>query len=726
MQTLIVSLDKKCTSTARMLSISQQCTEQLRSDTDAKIDKLTQELQSQTWEIKKLFEVMSTRIAAVEQKAAELPVIQKRLDDGVAITKVVVEDIQKLSAETDEKISTFGNEIKQFESNQLSILADVESLKTADSKLQFDLTESERKYQNLLENTVEESKEDIAMSEDKTARNIHIATTKIAGEMELLQVEMTAKEAGCMAAVRLLGESLREDTLKIKDTLENHMKGVGKELNTSIENHISRVNRSLADQVEAINDEIENQKRKISSLNENNRVQFKQIDRTVGSLAKDQEDLFNSVNSMSYMDTTMKMNDVKNGDQLPPSEDDEESFSIHSAAKSAAGVQRRALNSFARGDSFQSQSQTQNRINKGGRHTLSTPSNVSMTLHDDDECDSDGLKYIGSGLYVDDVRPTSPLYNIRDSENNIVSDIKPRRQQSKLYEKGQSIERVDHKIDNPQSRATQHNQHQQGQRQVQEKKHQQRSDSLQQHVEAQRQPELLEQQKQQQQQQQQQLKMQQQQQQQQQQLDEWTDKIRDNREALPPPPPSSFDLSPSPKSKRRAPPSPNIPAKAIAAKNTTVQSQTQQNQNFITQQNPNVPNQSYPANNKTLNRQFSAPVTSGFAHFIKTKHSPLPGVPPTIKEGEPSWKDVLIEKATLENRPPWIPNSTTPGGSMRRAESMPVYAAHNGGGDDKTASSTISDLHSHPHHIHENHEKMLPERRHFDNTAHLKGPSAHL
>jgi hypothetical protein len=715
MQTLIVSLDKKCASTARMVSISQQCTEQLRNDTEAKLDKLTQHVQAESWEVKRLIEVMSTRIAAVELKAAELPVIHQRLDDDATRTKAIIEDIQRLSEETDSKIHTINCQVKDFEANQESIFQDVESLKTADSKLQFDLTESERKYQNLLDKAAGEHETGIAESEDKMTRNIHIAATKIAGNIETLQVEVASKEAGCLAAVRLLGESLREETLKIKEKLEGHMTGVEEELNTSVENQMKRVNRSLADQIDVINEEIECQKRKISSLNENSRVQFKQLDRTVGSLAKDQEELFHFTNSMnntgaSVMEATEKHQPHGGEDEAKRGGDDESFSSSHAARAAAGGAQRRALQGF-RGSHTQSQP-----FRSQSQQIPSTPSNMLMSsMHEMDSVDGSELKYIGSGLYVDGSIATSPMENIRDSNNNVVSDIKPKNQlvSTKNGDLDElSAAKINVKIQQQATRSSEMKRQQLSNvrevEQDQPRNTQSAGQASQQesvtraHSTSHGKPRVFE--------------VTNQQQIHPQEHSRVPPNSRGAQHSAPPPPPAAPAAPPtapavaSPKSKRRAPPAPT----------TAASSQRQQ-----VSTNASASASAQPS-------QFLAPVTTGFAHFLKSKggcqHTH------TVDGEESCWKDVLIDRATLDGRPPWMPSSAPATSSLtRKVESQNTNTAHQQqqdssaqvNSDDRTATSTISDLHSHIA-VLENADKMLPERRHYDSSAHLKGASAHL
>ena len=852
MQTLIVSLDKKCAATAKMVSISQQCTEQLRNDTDAKLDKLSQEVRAESWETRKLLEVISTRIAAVEHKAAELPGIHKRLDDDNIRTKSVIENIQQLSEETDAKIHTFDCQVKDFESNQQSILQDVEELKTADSKLQFDLTESERKYHNLINKATVEQNNHFAESEDKFSRNIHIAEMKIAGNMESLQVEVASKEAGCLAAVRLLGESLREESLKIKQKLESHMTGVGEELNTSVESQMKKVNRSLADQVDVINEEIENQRKKISSLNENNRVQFKQFDRTLVNITKDHADLYNMTNSLnntSLMGTTGRLYDERD-EQLNnhhnhthsrthnhPRKDlegDDDSFSLSRASRAMSDKRHgnqevvHTEHSHPRSHPKTEHSQSQSSKLQQSQQIPSTPSDMLMSsVHDINAVESTGLKYIGSGLYVDghratspgeysdSNRATSPLGAVRDANNNVVSEIKPSKQQTsgrfserEMHESArrsnerqvaQSSDRSNERgvaqssgrpnereVAQSSGRPNEREMHQSSDRPNEREMHQSsdRSNERQVHQSSgrpneremhqssgrpnerqvaqssgrpnEREKDLLS------------VTTYEIEQEQEQyhvadrhsvhEKSSHTSEVRGGKqqnqqpshesralEAPPPPPPpplAETAVVSSPNKRRPA------PTRGKSESQSQSQSQSQSHSHGhghsqmhqISQDSHHVLQRANTLSTTTVNSTSQpagvvlAPVTSGFMHFLKKRQNSLPS-----QDSETIWKDVLTEE-----RPPWLPSGTTTTSATststtRRVESQNVsqqqqqqqqqlQTRSHVNNDNRTAASTISDIHSHAVVHDQGHitDKILPEKRHYDNSAHLTGASAHI
>ena len=674
MQNLIVSLDKKCASTARLVSIAQQCTEQLRNDFDGKLEKLTQEIRSESWETKRMMEVMSTRIAAVELKAAELPVVHKRLDDNDTRSKSIIQDIQNLSEETDSKVNLLEAQVADFDKSQQSMLQDVEDLRTSDSKLQFDLKESERKYHSLLENAIAEQSEKFAEVEDKSSRNLHMAVAKLNGDMEALHVDMAAKESGCLAAVRLLGESLREETLKIKEKLESHMTGVGEELNNSVENQMKRLNRSLADQVDVINEEIEHQKRKITSLNENNRVQFKQLDRVIGSLSRDQGELhhFNysavdsSIIGASEENSIAARNKKINLDEVGKA-------SSRKIVQDAAQTQKRALIDLVEGKHTLPQ-KSEHRAN-----TPTTPASMFLSsLNETEVEDSDRLRYIGGGLYVDGERETSPILQAENAKidrkesenlhNNEISAIKPSHQRisplsvpsakntSQAPSNQTYVAAVGSRINNQVVSSTE-------------------QDNSNRHV---------------------------------------INQVHHNRREVHQ---ISNEGGHTGTPKKRRPPAPP------KLSNTVGSSSTGQAINTTHK----TPTNSDVASSKPL--QVSAPATVGFANFIKNKVGQSSDQ--QTDGSEKNWRDILLEEAAhnhaeVVGRPPWMPSgNTTATSTIRHVEHRTTDAQGESSTDDRTAASTITDIN--PSHAgQQNFDKTLPERRHYEYSTHLKGSSAHL
>ena len=80
LQDFLSSLEQRCGQTTRLLGLAQQCIEEIRSDTDNKLVNILREVKEEHRDMKKTFEVMSTRIAVAEQSISSLSQLRPQLE----------------------------------------------------------------------------------------------------------------------------------------------------------------------------------------------------------------------------------------------------------------------------------------------------------------------------------------------------------------------------------------------------------------------------------------------------------------------------------------------------------------------------------------------------------------------------------------------------------------------------------------------------------------------
>ena len=294
MQSLIVSLEQRCASTTRLVGLAQQCTEELRNQTEEKIEKISENFKQEHWEVRNIVETMSMRIAAIEQTLGRLTVVERRLDESdkrFAECEAHMESAREINASNHKHVLS---NVEKLESNQDRLDESVGALQTACSKLQFDLDESRTSLRQSIASSESRLMEVIEERAENSARNVHLATVRAAEATDKVQRDVITREAGCLAAVRLLGESLREEVRETqvdnKESLERLEEKMGEELSAEV----LKINKRIMEHIEILQGDMETQTRLHAAFVENSRGQLKQLDRAIGSISQEQEEIYRS------------------------------------------------------------------------------------------------------------------------------------------------------------------------------------------------------------------------------------------------------------------------------------------------------------------------------------------------------------------------------------------------------------------------------------------------
>mmetsp|Transcript_12969 Transcript_12969/g.19538 ORF Transcript_12969/g.19538 Transcript_12969/m.19538 type:complete len:869 (-) Transcript_12969:126-2732(-) len=292
MQNLIVSLEQRCASTTRLVGLAQQCTEELRNRTEEKLDKICDETKAEHWETRKVMEAMSARIAAVEFAVAEIPVLQRRLDEADAkfrehesqfqmLKDLVLSSKQELSDRLD------SSEKKHCDTDQA-----IQSLKTEDSRQQFNLEELNRTLRSSLSECESRVLQALNDNNDIQSRNLSAAMARSTEGIQKLELDVVSRESGCMAAVRLLGESLRDEAASLRERFNKKVDALEDKFVKDLDSEVTKVNNRITEHIAVIHNDIDTQKRLHTAFTESSRQQFTQLDRAIGSISNEQSELY--------------------------------------------------------------------------------------------------------------------------------------------------------------------------------------------------------------------------------------------------------------------------------------------------------------------------------------------------------------------------------------------------------------------------------------------------
>jgi hypothetical protein len=301
MQQQIISLEQRHISTTRLLALNQQCTEELRKIVDEKISRVTEELRSENWNFRQLVETMSTRISSVEVVMADkVPGLQRELDiarETIAETKA---DLADLTHALKRNLEQSQSKFSSIEEHSTEMLRSISKLETADSKIQFELEESTSKCRQLIQMTEKRLQESLQESRDLQSRQLHSFSVKLSEQIDKLQVDVISKEAGCLAAGRLLGDNLRDDFKKIQSGFREELHEMEKRWTEGLEDEMEKVRNRFMEHIVILSSGLDTQRVAHQTATDNTKLQFHQFDQVMTSLSSDQTELLRTTGQLKH------------------------------------------------------------------------------------------------------------------------------------------------------------------------------------------------------------------------------------------------------------------------------------------------------------------------------------------------------------------------------------------------------------------------------------------
>jgi hypothetical protein len=214
MQTLIVTLDERCSNTTRLVSLAQQCTQELRTEGEDNLLRTKHDLQREIDQVQRAFKELFGRVAGVEQGVAGSKVTEEALEKRVLHLEDSVRATDKRAAESEAVLRL------ECGTNVVRVAAvekDVELLKG----LKDDIHAVEKSLGDRLTSVEGGLIERQVADRDEFSRRLVLLQNQLTGHMESEESKHAAADVKIDDAMERAEESLKRGTL-YRDRLNEH------------------------------------------------------------------------------------------------------------------------------------------------------------------------------------------------------------------------------------------------------------------------------------------------------------------------------------------------------------------------------------------------------------------------------------------------------------------------------------------------------------------------
>ena len=252
MQGLIVALDERCSSTARLVTLAQQCTEEVRAEAHQRLEmecKANKNIRSETQKTSMMITEKLGRleksICILPQLDAKVTALEKRCNEFETIQRNSDLDHRILHQETTERINNLDS-IK----NELYAL--IESTRAAISRVTFDVEENTTRVNSYI-NTVEERLTNILQTnKENITHELASLQAKYSNQNDDLKRLIDSREQETIITTRKQFQLLSDELESSKRRWTEDHESLSKQMKEDVDRKINSIQYNITQSVNQI------------------------------------------------------------------------------------------------------------------------------------------------------------------------------------------------------------------------------------------------------------------------------------------------------------------------------------------------------------------------------------------------------------------------------------------------------------------------------------------
>jgi chromosome segregation ATPase len=263
MQAMVKALEQRCASNVKLISLAQQCTEEVRSESDHKLNLVIKQQQDDRKIFEKSINILSQQEQTLERAVSTIPLLDSRL---LTLEKVFLDQenkidhhykhfsqlFQSLSTKYDElehfqkdsssQIDSFHTRINQFsytmEENQSTVQSFQEEM---EKKINHQLTNFEMKYDSSMKFLEEAVNQKLISLEKNLLTNQNDSLSMIKQHYNTLSSEFHSYQS-----------SIQEDMLHLKSSLDDQVQQSLQSFQEHYDNKLDELNALSTQQLQQV------------------------------------------------------------------------------------------------------------------------------------------------------------------------------------------------------------------------------------------------------------------------------------------------------------------------------------------------------------------------------------------------------------------------------------------------------------------------------------------
>lgn len=289
---MVHALEQRCSSMTKLLSLAQQCTEEVRVEANQGIERISKEFQLYKAEQQRINESYKQRIEALEciindsfpDFGSKLKLMQQKSDEQEQLQQAQIEDLTQQQQQLQ-------HQCEVLTASQVEVQQLIENNRATISRVTFDVEEHSARANNFMRNAEQRLQQQADEHRDQLDNKLSSIQAKISQEQERLQEQWDAQSHEVQAAVREHYGRMSREVQAMRSQCEEEVESVAARVQDDLEQRYGKLRKSLDSSVAEIRAEGERQREQLLQLEEEMLSQVGGVQQTVSQLSDRQEQL---------------------------------------------------------------------------------------------------------------------------------------------------------------------------------------------------------------------------------------------------------------------------------------------------------------------------------------------------------------------------------------------------------------------------------------------------
>lgn len=307
MQNMIVSLEQRCGATTRLVSLAQQCTEEVRSEANQRLNTLGEDLKNESGKTRESLSSMINRLSHAEVTLASLPNLESRIIDLSNSLSDVKTKLHSVEVDNAQKFQQFQEKIESLSYNSLELKSTVQWNASEIRRVQFEAHEKVAAVEHYCKK-VEQDTEKTSFSRRVEALSaVEKVEKEFAAQMQEVKSRSEEYQAEMKQLVERVDKQLSTELMENQDKWSEKLESISSQMEEKTKQKVEVVRKLFSDRISEIHSSQEQQIQQLKELEGNLISQLNSLNSSVTGIEENQSELEGKLDGTSkIMESSLK------------------------------------------------------------------------------------------------------------------------------------------------------------------------------------------------------------------------------------------------------------------------------------------------------------------------------------------------------------------------------------------------------------------------------------
>lgn len=290
MQKLIVSLEQRCSTSTKLISLAQQCTEEVRAESLQKLDAYYKEFKEFKSENTKVIDSYQRQLSNTQKSLDSVSSYELKLKTIENRLEIIEQEQRTMQYQTKEDTLAIHNKFNNVELSQTELSSSIESIRGTISRLTFDLEESVARTNTYVRTIEERMNNSIESTKEALKDDVFSLDAKVTNQYNDCKSMIQNNNLETITSIKKHYNSMNNDIDEFRKKWEEDIESLTNKTNQHIHNQIDSVQNYINQNIDGMKYKQDEQANSILDLENDIYSNLQTIQSNICDLSQDQFD----------------------------------------------------------------------------------------------------------------------------------------------------------------------------------------------------------------------------------------------------------------------------------------------------------------------------------------------------------------------------------------------------------------------------------------------------